>query len=231
MHETEETESWGLYDIAVVSAILLLARIAFVVLLPQIPNIPEKVKLTIALYFTSLTILCVPVIWVRIRHQLGISALGLRKGRWGRTTIIAVGALSAVVYFILASLLFYGRFILPRFDSGHIIAMIKAPVSFIGFPVLVLSPIGEEIYFRGFLYEYFLDKLGKFSGLILQAAIFSIAHVTQLSHVQSTDLRFFVSTFATGIVLGLLYRISNSLYPSIVFHLLYNYAAMIYIFA
>jgi hypothetical protein len=108
MHEMEKTESWSLYDVAMVSGILLVARIVFVVLLPQIPNIPEKVRLTIALYLTSLTILCVPVIWVRIRHQLGISALGLRKGRWGRATIIAVGALSAVVYFILASLLFYG---------------------------------------------------------------------------------------------------------------------------
>lgn len=80
---------------------------------------------------------------------------------------------------------------------------------------LVLAPLGEELAFRGMT----LNLAGKFTkkfwiANIIQAAMFGIAH---MNIVQGTY------AFILGLVLGFIYKKYNSLYASILAHLVFNF--------
>lgn len=81
---------------------------------------------------------------------------------------------------------------------------------------IVLAPIVEELTFRGMtlrLANRFTDKF--YIANIIQALAFGIAH---LNPVQSTY------AFFVGLLLGYVYKKYNSLYASIVGHMLFNFA-------
>lgn len=223
--------TWSIWDILVVSAVLFLADIAFMITWSYALDSGSKAFSIATNYFVSLTTMVVPVIWVKRRYGLEKSALGLAKGIWTNWAIIGVGIGAGCVYGLLSSLFINGAIVMPTLTESHVINMVTVPISIAGIPALILGPIAEEVYFRGFLYGYLAKKLGQFSGLILQAALFSALHLYLVKHFETRKIAaFLISIFVTGIVLGLLYRLSRSLYPSILFHGAFNYLAAIAVY-
>jgi len=89
--------------------------------------------------------------------------------------------------------------------------------------IVVIAPITEEIFFRGFLYSAFRDKLGVTYGVIISSTIFAAVHVIPL---------LFVPLFIIGAALALLFEQKRSLVAPILMHALNNAMALsvIYIY-
>jgi len=87
--------------------------------------------------------------------------------------------------------------------------------------VAVFAGIGEELFFRGVLQRLFI-KLFKnpWVGILVTAFIFSAIHLQFYG---------FIPRFILGILLGLLYWYSGSLWPAIIAHFIYDAFAVVMI--
>lgn len=81
----------------------------------------------------------------------------------------------------------------------------------------VVAPLGEEIVFRGFLFNGIAARLGMLPGLVMSSAVFAAVHGYGWSGT--------ASVFAGGVLASLLYRLSGSLGAPVLFHALFNLLA------
>jgi len=78
---------------------------------------------------------------------------------------------------------------------------------------VVMAPLAEELYFRGFLFKGFANSWGWGWGALASATIFSLAHM---------QLTLFFPLFALGFGLAWVYRHTGSLWTSITLHAIFN---------
>lgn len=79
--------------------------------------------------------------------------------------------------------------------------------------IVVLAPVAEEIFFRGYLYPSLRNKLGIFFAVLVNGILFSAAHF---------DLLGFLPRFILGCGLALIYERSRNISGPICAHALYN---------
>lgn len=84
-----------------------------------------------------------------------------------------------------------------------------------GLLFVVIAPIGEEIFFRGFLYRALRGSLPVWAAVVLAGGIFGSIHV--VTGVEAVPV-----LAALGMVLCLVYERTGSLYPAIGLHALNN---------
>ena len=78
---------------------------------------------------------------------------------------------------------------------------------------VIIAPLAEEIFFRGFLFSGFRQKYGWKRAALLSAALFSVAHL---------QLVVLIPTFLMGFVLAYLFHHSKSIWPGVILHLAVN---------
>jgi len=79
---------------------------------------------------------------------------------------------------------------------------------------VILAPICEEFIFRGLLYNTIKNRLGAHAGVWISAIVFTSVHFYGVQGLLGVG--FF------GVVMGYLYRYTNSLLPCILCHALFN---------
>ena len=79
--------------------------------------------------------------------------------------------------------------------------------------ILLLSPIVEEIYFRGLLLENMISFCGIFWAIFISSFYFAFIHLNILSSP---------TLFALGLLLGLIYIVTRSVFFPILLHILFN---------
>lgn len=92
-------------------------------------------------------------------------------------------------------------------------------------PALILSPIGEELFFRGLLQTAVGNRWGVQTGLLAQAVAFALAHLAHygLQPWQPALLLFWLpGMFATAWLFGWLRLNSGSLFPAMLAHAVFN---------
>ncbi|WP_194846910.1 CPBP family intramembrane glutamic endopeptidase [Candidatus Neptunochlamydia vexilliferae] len=94
--------------------------------------------------------------------------------------------------------------------------------------MVVLAPVIEELVFRGFLYTYLRQKMGKVGALILSSAIFAIFHFAPQQGVSNVPLLFSLFTFS--FFLAFLYERQRSLLAPIALHMTFNSISVMRIF-
>lgn len=87
---------------------------------------------------------------------------------------------------------------------------------FAGFIAIVLAPFIEEIFFRGFVLNTLVARIGAGWGIALTALIFASVHFEFQSIIPLIILAF---------VLNILYVKTNSIWPGILFHVFNNAVA------
>jgi membrane protease YdiL (CAAX protease family) len=114
---------------------------------------------------------------------------------WGVLGIIIVQILTLVIGVALFMLFFPPEEMLPSqtipTSVGEVLLML-----FFGFAI---ASFQEETMFRGFLQNVLTEKAGKWQGNVLQAAIFSIAHI---GYYPLIVWPLFILAFVLGIVFG-----------------------------
>ena len=95
------------------------------------------------------------------------------------------------------------------------------PINFvIGFvSAAIISPIYEEILYRGFLYRWLRSKCGLKAGLFLSSFIFMIVHIPTYNVLPAT--------FVSGLLFAWTYEKTKSVLPGMIIHGTFNAIAMI----
>jgi uncharacterized protein len=78
----------------------------------------------------------------------------------------------------------------------------------------IISPIYEEIFYRGFLYRWLRTRIGLTGSLLLSSLIFTIIHIPTYNVMPVN--------FFSGILFALAYERTNSIWPSVLIHGLTN---------
>jgi len=171
----------------------------------------------------------------RVRYGLPLSELGLRADRWPVRTAggLLVGGLSIPVSTKTEDLAvtligyFTGRARAEAMAeqehlSDVLTTILRGPLStgelvLIFVLICVLVPIGEELFFRGFVYGT-LRRWGIPLAATLSALFFGAVH-QQLVH--------FLPIFVLGVILALLYERTRSLLPVMLVHGVNNAVAIL----
>lgn len=78
----------------------------------------------------------------------------------------------------------------------------------------IVSPIYEEIFYRGFLYRFFSSRYGVWPGMLISSAIFTFVHIPTFNTLPVN--------FVSGMVFAWIYQKTGSVIPAIVMHGLFN---------
>ncbi|MEK4761189.1 type II CAAX endopeptidase family protein [Viridibacillus sp. FSL E2-0187] len=78
----------------------------------------------------------------------------------------------------------------------------------------VISPIYEEIFYRGFIYRWLRTRIGFIGAILLSSIIFTIVHIPTYNVMPVN--------FFSGIIFALAYERTNSIWPSVIIHGLTN---------
>ena len=107
-------------------------------------------------------------------------------------------------------------------------------------PALIFSPIGEEIFFRGFLQEALATKFTYRHAMIIDSLFFALIHLfhhgiikDQTGKINFHPLSGFIwvlLVFITAMAFALLKKKSGSIYPAIVSHAVFNMVMNVCIF-
>jgi membrane protease YdiL (CAAX protease family) len=88
--------------------------------------------------------------------------------------------------------------------------------------IAVFAGVGEELFFRGVLQRIFIRLFkSPVAGIIITAIVFSAIHLQFYG---------FIPRFILGVLLGLIYWYSGSLWPAIVAHFVYDAFAVVMIY-
>lgn len=74
----------------------------------------------------------------------------------------------------------------------------------------VISPIYEELFYRGFLYRWLRTRIGFYGAIVISSTIFTIVHIPAYNVMPVN--------FFSGIIFALAYERTNSIWPSVLIH-------------
>ncbi|MGZ3789867.1 MAG: CPBP family intramembrane glutamic endopeptidase [Bacteriovorax sp.] len=123
-------------------------------------------------------------------------------------------ALAAIVLFFIK--IYFYSFKVLHFETAKTtsaILLYKWPIWSAFVLTSVCPGILEEIIFRGIIYSKFKDIFDVKEALIIQAACFSVLHLSPL---------IFISHFTMGLFLGWVRECTKTLYFSMLFHMAWN---------
>ncbi len=164
--------------------------------------------------------------YVLRKYHLHWKDLGLKRFKFWKAVGLIVGfyvlfsAIITAAFFVLQSLL-------PQLDlsaqqqTGFETAHGKLEITAGFIVIVVLAPILEELFFRGFLFPAFIKKCGPIWAALISSAIFGLLHFqTNVS----------IYTFTLGLFLCYLYYKLKSVIPGIALHMLNNFIAFAVLF-
>ncbi|MGH2651270.1 MAG: lysostaphin resistance A-like protein [Actinomycetota bacterium] len=162
------------------------------------------------------------IAWVHLRYRGALRALGLvsrTPGRdvasgvvWGVALFFGVVVLVAPLVFWLVELFVSGSVQAPRQEVIPADPEL-AQIALGAFVVIVAAPVGEEIFFRGFLYGALRRRLGFGTAAVVSGAAFGAFHVLPL---------LMPLMFVVGLGLAAVYERRGTLIASIAAHGAFN---------
>jgi membrane protease YdiL (CAAX protease family) len=173
--------------------------------------------------------------WIAL---LGISwlfagALGHTRTGWslrGEPSDIPLGALSGlllqvpiVVIVVVIIQAIFGEIE----QSGRALALVDMADTWPEVAVLVLfvavgAPVVEELFYRGLVQTWLVDRLGPVVGIGISSLIFGAVHLSLIELAPLT---------AVGVVLGVLYWKTGRLLPAIIAHMTFNLFTLVNLLA
>lgn len=219
---------WGLGDVVAAVLTVLVGSVLFAVVLggaaallargEDLAHDPLALGLLLAgVAATELLMLGAAAWWSLGKYRVQASALGWRRSWRGGPWAVAATLLGVYVvlgaYVGLASLLGL-RWALPQqqqLPEGifHHPALAAAA----GIAALVLAPVAEETFFRGFLFGCLRERWGLAAAAVVSGLAFGIAHL---------QLPLLVPITGIGIVLAMAYAYSGSILPAVLAHFAVN---------
>ena len=204
--------------------IFLLPIITFIIALDTTQlldtiDIPEIVAIQSQLLVIAVFIF-IPLVWYYIVNKTSIKEMfprikliskNLDKAfLWG---ILAAIVIFIVIFIIEISLISIG--IKPQDLSNfpELQKLFSWPTMFF---LVAIQPIGEEIYFRGFLFDKIENYAGGPIAVVITAVLFGIAHMSYGKEIPV------IMIILMGLILGYIVYKTRNLYSSIIAHIVFN---------
>ena len=178
------------------------------------PEQQDAVATWIIVHLMGLAI--VATVWyLGLRHSRDpLAVLRLSGVQWPRkrTILLMFGVLAASliathIYSVIVEWLDLDQFATPDVDSD---IFFDGPAVLLTFQALAfITPISEELFFRGFIFRGLLPKMGPWGAIAASALVFSAFHLS---------LGGLVPIFITGFLLAWLYWRTGSLWAAIGAH-------------
>ena len=210
--------TWGGWQIAagiILVMISLFAAAAAALAISSIyPEQEDAVATWISVHLMALGI--VGTVWyLGLRHsRYPLAVLRLSRVRWPRkrTVLLMFGVLAASliatsVYAGIVDWLGWDRLSTPEVESD---IFFDGPAVLLTFQALAfITPMSEEIFFRGFIFRGLLPRMGPWWAIAGSALVFSAFHLS---------IGVVVPIFITGFLLAWLYWRTGSLWAAIGAH-------------
>jgi membrane protease YdiL (CAAX protease family) len=194
------------------AGIILLALLNVGLLFIVLQGSGTELVQSAALILVQLAFL-LPLALIFVWKRIPVRYLGFGKFDWNTLGLGCGLLIASYVFIIIHNIILMalgvdtqGEAILRFFDS------LESPVWFF-FVGVILAPIVEEIFFRGFVFQGFRQRFGWVSAMLLSSVVFAAAHL---------DLVAFVPTFILGCLLAYMFQRSNSIWPGVILHFLVN---------
>ncbi len=161
------------------------------------------------------------VAFLKLRGLSPVELFGLRRPFLGRGLLLGLGGLV-----LCYPLIFFAQFVsyeiagkpepqlIVQFLVGSEGWVDRASVIFVA---VLVAPLAEEFLFRGYFYGVLRKWTGRWWGLAISTLVFAGVH----GHLPS-----FAGLFILGLLLGLLYERSGSLWVPVTVHAVFNGASV-----
>lgn len=163
---------------------------------------------------------------VDIRHHSNLAAIGLKKEGAGRGVALGFG-LGLPLFVVALGFAFVSNFLYNAFykaiynrpTPNQFMPQVNGPgasgwlLVILIFTLVVLAPVCEEIFFRGYMYPALRNRMSMQPAMIINGLIFAAVHF---------ELIGFLPRFVLGYGLCYMFERNRTLAPSIVGHALYN---------
>ena len=208
--------SWGAR-----SAILVFVVSILSILLPSY-FLTELTLKESTQYFIAEAIFPIPFLaflyyWLR-KKKIQNKEIGLCLPNSNVLLVTLVAVMTAAIFKGVDFVLFFGSITELNWSKFFIIAGPLFPISY-GIGRVIITPLMEELVYRGVIYGYLRSRFGWQVGLILQALIFTLVH----PNVYQSNFAIILIYFSFGIGFGGLYQFYGSLYPAFICHGALNY--------
>lgn len=191
---------YGVLAMIVISALMMLTIYFF------------KIKSNaILIIYEALYIL--PPIVVLLLKKAPLKALGIKRFAFAELMVGASFLFIAYIVIILHNLTLMAFNIAPQGETIAGLFGQDINIWVVGAAVVIIAPIAEEVFFRGFVYAGLVDRFGWKKAVLFSALLFGAAH---------TQLVAFIPTFLMGLVLAYTYHRSKSILPSMLLHFAVN---------
>jgi hypothetical protein len=141
--------------------------------------------------------------------SLGFRKFDVKKGLLLAIAIVGIGIAISYGYGALLQRLGYDT----SADPSYPFNVNGIGITFLAIIAVLVAPIAEETFFRGFMFAGIRKRIGFAWAAIISAAIFAIAHLSTES---------LVPIFLLGLMLAWLYHKTKSIWPCIIVHAAYN---------
>ena len=219
---SQERPLWGLRDIAIgiAAAILLFVFLGLTIVTPlqtaygtNAPGFLAGAVVAVALLDAGFVILTYNLARRRGASwsDLGVRSLG--RDLFWITPIALIAAYGCLFLYGLVVQLTGLHFLEPgdQVPDGFFDHKFLLPL--IGIAVIGFAPIGEELFFRGFIFSGLRRLYGLWPAAMISGFLFSLAH---------TDIGALIPFTAIGILLALAYTRTNSILTPMSIHLCFN---------
>ncbi len=180
----------------------------------------ELILLLTQLALVIILLILFPIIWYYAinRYDLKNMFLQLKLKKEGINNSILWGIITVIIAFTFIAIIgvllqFFGFDLTDSSNIPQLELYFSIPTIFI---LIIIQPIGEEIFFRGFLFDKFKSLFGKTSAIIITSILFGMAHLSY-GHIYPAFL-----TAIIGLLLVLLVVKTNNLYSAIFAHIIFN---------
>ena len=201
---------WSAVESWISVLLLLIINIGLIILVSRGANTHLAQSATIV--FAEL-IYILPVVVILAWKRISWKHLGFGKFSWSTLGIGCGLLIGGYAIILVHNLVITALGVNTQGQEiTNILSAVDSPVWFM-IAAVIVAPVVEEIFFRGFLFQGFRKKYGWVSAMLLSSAIFAAAHL---------DLASLVPTFVLGVILTYMYHRSNSVWPGIILHFLIN---------
>lgn len=138
---------------------------------------------------------------------------------WNTKSLFLLFVLGIAAQMSVSFLLYFLFLLLPSLAEGYealmspLVALTPMSIIYVG----ILSPISEELIFRGLIMRYAEKYAPFYLANILQAALFGVYHGNLIQGIYA---------FLLGLLIGYLARLSGSVFGGIIFHSALNFAGL-----
>ncbi|UCH71854.1 MAG: CPBP family intramembrane metalloprotease [Thermoplasmatales archaeon] len=213
----------SIFLIFILPIITFVTIVNFPELIESIGEISESTAIQSQLVIIA-TFILTPFVWYFIVDNLKIKEIFARIKLVSRNIdsallwgILAMAFMFLIIFIIEFVLLKLGYDLEDLSNIPDIQGLFSLPTLFF---IIAIQPIGEEIFFRGFL----LEKIDSFAGE--KMAILSTAVLFGIAHMSYGKIYPVIMPILIGIILGFVVFKTKNLYSAIIAHVIFNITSL-----